>query len=69
MKTKKNRKFFPIGYSTIALFAVIVGVRGDAGYLTPGPLGLIVGLGMIGAIRAVWKKDKTEDDDNRPSKQ
>ena len=53
----------------IALFAVIVGVRGDAGYSTPGPLGLIVGLGMIGAIRAVWKKDKTEDDDNRPSKQ
>lgn len=28
----------------IALFAVIVGVRGDAGYSTPGPLGLIVGL-------------------------
>ena len=36
----------------IVLFAVIVGVRGDAGYKTPGPLGLIVGFGMIGAIRA-----------------
>jgi hypothetical protein len=42
----------------IVLFAVIVGVRGDAGYSTPGPLGLIVGFGMIGAIKAVWKKEK-----------
>ena len=53
----------------IALFAVIVGVRGDAGYSTPGPLGLIVGFGMFGAIRAVWKKDKNENADNHPEKQ
>jgi hypothetical protein len=51
------------------LFAVIVGVRGDAGYKTPGPLGLIVGFGMIGAIRAVWKKDENENNDNHPEKQ
>ncbi len=53
----------------IVLFAVIVGVRGDAGYKTPGPLGLIVGFGMIGAIRAVWKKDENENKDNHPTKQ
>ena len=53
----------------IVLFAVIVGVRGDAGYKTPGPLGLIVGFGMIGAIRAVWKKDQNENNDNHPTKQ
>ena len=52
----------------IVLFTVIVGVRGDAGYKTPGPLGLIVGFGMIGAIRAVWKKDQNENNDNHPTK-
>lgn len=53
----------------IVLFAVIVGVRGDAGHSTPGPFGLIVFFGMIGAIRAVWKKDKNENTDNHPEKQ
>ena len=57
----------------IALFAVIVGVRGDAGYSTPGPFALIIFFGMIGAIRAVWKKDKNENvnenEDNHPTKQ
>ena len=45
----------------IVLSAIIIGVRSDAGYSTPGPLGLIVFLGMIGAIKAVWKKEKNED--------
>ena len=44
----------------IVLFAVIVGVRSDAGASTPGPFGLIVSFGMIGAISAVWKKTKTK---------
>lgn len=43
------------------VFAAIVGIRGDAGYKTPGMLGLIVFAGMIGAIKAVWgKKDKND---------
>lgn len=45
----------------IVLSAVNTGIRGDAGYSTPGPFGLIIFLGMIGAIRAVWKKEKNED--------
>ena len=53
----------------IALFTIIVGVRGDAGHSTPGPIGLIVFFGMIGAIRAVWKKDIDENGDNHPEKQ
>ena len=53
----------------IALFTVIVGVRGDAGHSTPGPFGLIVFFGMIGAIKAVWKKDNDENGDNHPEKQ
>ncbi len=39
----------------IAVFAVITGIRSDAGNSTPGILGLIAFAGMIGGIRAVWK--------------
>lgn len=53
----------------IFLYAIIVGVRSEAGNSTPGILGLVVFAGMIGAIRAVWKKDKKEDEDNLPDKQ
>lgn len=48
----------------MAIFGIIVGVRGDNGNSTPGILGLIVFAGMIGAIREVWKKndnDKNND--------
>lgn len=49
----------------IAIFAVITGVRSDAGHSTPGILGLIVFAGMIGGIRAVWKSgDEDKKDDN-----
>lgn len=37
----------------LVLDVIIVGTRSDAGYSTPGPLGLIIFLGLIGAIRAV----------------
>lgn len=52
----------------IVLDAIVVGMRSDAGFKTPGPIALILFLGMIGAIRAVWKKDKTENGDNHPEK-
>ena len=48
----------------IAIFAVITGVRGDAGHSTPGIVGLLVFAGMIGGIRAGWKsghEDKKDD--------
>lgn len=49
----------------IAIFAVITGVRGDAGHSTPGIFGLLVFVGMIGGIRAVWKSgDEDKKDDN-----
>lgn len=51
----------------IAIFGAIVGARGDSGHSTPGIFGLIVFAGMIGAVRAVWKKD--QDEDNHPEKQ
>lgn len=46
------------------LFAVVVGLRGEAGYQTPGMLGLILGFGLIGALKAVWKKDNGQNKDN-----
>ena len=45
----------------IALFAVISGIRSDAGAATPGIIGLILFAALIGGLRAVWKKDKNED--------
>lgn len=53
----------------IFLYAIIVGVRSEAGNSTLGILGLVVFAGMIGAIRAVWKKDIDENGDNHPEKQ
>ena len=45
----------------IAIFGAIAGIRCDNGNSTPGIFGLIVFAGMIAAIRAVWKKDKDEN--------
>ena len=57
----------------LILSTVITGIRTDSGHRTPGILGLIVFAGLIGALRAIWKKDKNEnkdenkdDDDNSP---
>lgn len=44
----------------IVLFAVLNGVRGEAGYSTPGIFGLVLLAALIGALRAVWKKGSDE---------
>lgn len=50
------------------LFAAVVGSRQDSGHSTPGILGLILFGAVYGAIRAVWKQDKKDkDDDNTHS--
>jgi hypothetical protein len=41
------------------IYVPIAGSRADAG-LGPGILGLILFAGLIGAIRAIWKKAKEE---------
>ena len=66
-KTSKIIVTIVIIVAFIFLFGIIVGVRGDNGNSTPCIFGLIVFAGMIGAIRAVWKKDQNED--NHPEKQ
>jgi hypothetical protein len=49
------------------LFAAIVGIRGEAGHKTPGILGLVVFAGMVGALKAIWKKNKSEGNENNNS--
>ena len=48
----------------IGLSAVVTGIRNDAGAATPGIFGIILFAALIGGIRAVWKKDK--DEENHP---
>lgn len=48
----------------LLLFSLIMGVRSDAGASTPGIVGLALFAGLISALRAVWKKqDDNQDDD------
>lgn len=42
----------------IILSAIVQIVREEAGYHTPGIMGLIIFGAMIGALSAVWKKKK-----------
>ena len=46
------------------LFSVVVGTRADSGQNTPGILGLILFAGVIGAIRAIWKKDNEKNNND-----
>lgn len=48
----------------IFLFAAAVGASVDSGQKTVGVLGLILLAGLIGALRAIWKKPKNNDDDS-----
>ena len=48
------------------VYGAIVGTMKDAGR-TPGILGLIVFGALIGALRAIWKKPKNEDQKNNNS--
>lgn len=44
------------------LSSIVIGVRTDAGHSTPGFLGIILLAALIGGLKAIWKKDK--DDNN-----
>ena len=50
-------------------FSLVVAGRQGSGHSTPGIFGLILFAGLIGALRAIWKKPKDEDnkDDNNTS--
>lgn len=46
----------------IVLSAAVTGIRSDAGNATPGILGLALFAALIGSLRAVWKKEKDDND-------
>ena len=48
----------------IGLSAVVTGIKSDSGAATPGIFGIILFAALIGGLRAVWKKDK--DEENHP---
>lgn len=48
------------------IFGAIAGSMNDAGR-TPGILGLIVFGALIGALRAIWKKPKNDDNNDNTS--
>lgn len=50
----------------VIIFGAIAGSMSDAGR-TPGILGLIVFGALIGALRAIWKKHKNEENKDNTS--
>lgn len=50
----------------VIIFGAIAGSMSDAGR-TPGILGLIVFGALIGALRAIWKKPKNDDNNDNTS--
>lgn len=46
------------------LFALVVGGREASGHKTPGFFGLILTIAVYGAIRAIWKKKKNDENDD-----
>lgn len=51
-------------FAFLFLFAIVNGVREASGAHTPGILGLILLAALYGAIRAIWKKEKNDKNDN-----
>lgn len=49
----------------IILFAAVVGTREAGGHKTPGILGLILFAAVFGAVKAIWKKPKDNNGDNK----
>ena len=46
----------------IVLLGALIAIRESSGHRTPGMLGLILFAGLVGAIRAIWKKQSNDDD-------
>lgn len=46
------------------LSALVMGVRESSGHKTPGFMGIILLVAVIGAIRAIWKSEKKNNDND-----
>ncbi len=49
----------------LLLNGLLTGVNEAAGRSTPGFLGIILMMAFIGALTAIWKKDKKDDNDKK----
>ena len=49
-------------------FGLLTASRSSGGNSTPGIFGIILFVGMIAGIRAVWKKEKGNDDNHQLDK-
>jgi hypothetical protein len=65
-KTAKILVTIGLVFLFFIIFGAIAGAMSDAGR-TPGILGLIVFGALIGALRAIWKKSKNDEDNNSNS--
>lgn len=52
----------------LILGVVNSGLRSELGHSTPGILGLILLIALIGALRAIWKKDDGQKNKNEIDK-
>lgn len=48
----------------LLLFVIVAMSRESSGHSASGILGLILFAGLIGALKALWKKDKNDDNKN-----
>ena len=62
-KTAKVLVTVGVVFLFFIIFGAIAGAMSDAGR-TPGILGLIVFGALIGALKAIWKKDRGNDENN-----
>ena len=49
-------------------FGLLTAARGSGGSKTPGIFGIILFVGMFAGIKAVWKKEKNNDDNHQLDK-
>lgn len=49
----------------LIIFTAIIATRSSAGQKGPGILGLLLFAGVVGAIKAIWKKDKDHNDHDK----
>lgn len=66
-KTAKILVTICIVFVFFILFGAVVGVRESSGQKTPGILGLILFAALYGAIKAVWKSKKNDDNNSDSS--
>ena len=67
-KTSKILVTIGIIIAFLFFFGLLTASRSNGGNSTPGIFGIILLVGMIAGIKAVWKKEKDNDDNHQLDK-